>query len=95
MGIVKSKDKSGMWEHSETGHIIWDLLNVKDIHTQERKRIYLGRMWQDADMHWFWESAWGANQGQARDDLEALEMIRLVASEHFGTTHKIKEVRSD
>ncbi len=95
MGIVKSKDKSGMWKHSDTGFIIWDLLNKKDLHTGERARIYLGRMWQDKDLRWYWESAWGASQGQARDDLDALEMIRLIASEHFGTTYKIKEVRSD
>ena len=95
MGIVKSKDKSGMWEHSDTGFIIWDLLNKKDWRTGERKRLYLGRMWQDKDLRWHWESAWGFSQGEARDDLAALEMIRLVASEHFGTTHKIKEVRSD
>ncbi len=95
MGIVKSKDKSKQWEHHETGFIIWDLLNVKDIFTQERKRIYLGKMWQDSEDRWFWESAWGFNKGEARDDLHALEMIRLVASEHFGTTDRLKEVRSD
>ncbi len=94
MGIVKSRDKSKQWEYHETGFIIWDLLNVKDIHTQERKRIYLGKMWQDADLRWWWESAWGFNQGQARDDLDALEMIKLVAHEHFGTTHRIQEVRA-
>ena len=66
-----------------------------DWRTGERKRLYLGRMWQDKDLRWNWESAWGFSQGEARDDLAALEMIRLVASEHFGTTHKIKEVRSD
>ena len=95
MGIVKSRDESKMWEHHETGYMIWDLLNKRDHLTGERARIYLGRMWQDKDNRWYWESAWGFNRGQARDDLDALEKIRLVASEHFGTTHKIKEVRSD
>ena len=91
MGIVKSTDKTGMWEHHKTGFIIWDLLNVKDIHTQERKRLYLGRMWELPDGKWAWESAWGMNQGVRHNDLDALMMIKIVAHEHYGTTHKLEE----
>lgn len=96
MAIVKSKDKSKQWKHYKEGYIIWDLLNKKDIHTQKRGRIYLGRMWPHLDLNnpsWYWESAWGFNQGQARDDLAALEMIKIVAHNRFATTHKIKDVR--
>ena len=91
MGIVKSQDKSGMWEHHETGYIIWDLLNRKDIFTQERKRLYLGRMWELEDGKWAWESAFGGSQGIEHSDLAALMKIKVVAHDYYGTMHKLED----
>lgn len=90
MGIVKSQDKSGMWEHHENGYIIWDLLNKKDIFTQKRKRLYLGRMWELQEGKWAWESAFGGSQGIEHDDLSALMKIKVVAHDYYNTMHKME-----
>ena len=77
MAIRKTKDKSGETDPNIVR--VFDLL-------RNGTRVFLGRIWEQENGMWQWESYWGGNRGVEPNQEAATIMIEKVARDKFGTT---------